>query len=481
MDAQTLSEAMGGSLSLSDYERHTPAFNAAMVAAGVTTALRAAHWCAQIGHESAGLRYMEELADGSAYEGRSDLGNTQPGDGQRFKGSGPIQLTGRANFRAFTRWSQQQGFTDLDFEAQPELVRSDPRWGFLAASWYWTVARPNLNAQCDADDVVAVTRSINGGTNGLADRKERLAHCKELGERLLPGEAPAVPTVEKRLDYSRTEIGQDTYYWCGPATTQTLIQARTGQMVDEATLASELGTTVEGTANVGQLARVLNDRIGGEWQVGAMPNDPPHDDEKEQLWSRIVASINGGVGVAANIWVPPENYPRASYTSTENLHYGGGFVMHYLAVMGYARDTGGVRHVWLADSGFDPHGSWVTFDQFATMIPPREYAWASAWATDTTEGEEDMTPDQERLLEEVHHQLLHEWPQLGNLTLVDAVSRLCDQVFGPGKKPDGTWAYTGWPFLDNQTIVDAVGELLKILADAQAAADAASKKKGLIR
>jgi hypothetical protein len=61
------------------------------------------------------------------------------------------------------------------------------------------------------------------------------------------------------------------------------------------------------------------------------------------------------------------------------------------------------------------------------------------------------------------------------------VSRLCDQVFGPGKKPDGTWAYTGWPFLDNQTIVDAVGELLKILADAQAAADAASKKKGLIR
>ena len=64
MDASTLSKAMGGSLSLARYEALLPAFNAAMVAAGITTPLRAAHWCAQIGHESAGLRYMEEIATG---------------------------------------------------------------------------------------------------------------------------------------------------------------------------------------------------------------------------------------------------------------------------------------------------------------------------------------------------------------------------------------------------------------------------------
>lgn len=437
MDAQALSTAMGCSLARAT--EMLPGIEGAMRAASINTPLRAAYWCAQIGHESVGLQYIKEIASGTAYEGRADLGNTQPGDGARFKGSGPIQLTGRANFRAFTQWANQQGLTGLDFEARPDLVRSDPRWGFLAASWYWTQARPNLNAQADRDDLEAVTRSINGGTNGLADRRARLARCKTLGARLLPGKEPAVATVEKRLDYSRSEIGQDTYYWCGPATTQTLIQARTGQMVPEATLAKEPGTTVNGTNGVQQLQRVLNARIGGNWQVGEMHHDPPLTDEKETLWARIVASINGGVGVAANIWVPPSNYPKASYTSTESLHYGGGFVMHYLAVMGYARDAAGVRHVWLADSGFPPHGSWVTFDQFATMIPPREYAWASAWATDTSEGEDDMFTDEDRA------------------ALLDCramLQTLCAQDMGD---PGVTGPYGGWP---HEQIMKTVREKL---------------------
>ena len=196
MDAQTLSTAMGCSLSRAT--EMLPGMENAMRAANITTALRAAHWCSQIGHESAGLVYMEEIASGAAYEGRADLGNTQPGDGPRFKGSGPIQLTGRANFRSFTQWANQQGHTTLNFEARPELVRQEPKWGFLAASWYWTVARPNLNAQADRDDVVAVTKSINGGTNGIADRRARLARCKTLGTRLLPGKSPA-PSKPKPL------------------------------------------------------------------------------------------------------------------------------------------------------------------------------------------------------------------------------------------------------------------------------------------
>ena len=188
MDAQALSEAMGGALPLDRYGELLPAFTNAMVAAGCTTVERAAMWCAQIGHESVGLRYMEEIADGAAYNGRADLGNTQPGDGPRFKGSGPIQLTGRANFRAFSQWCHSKGWVDTPtwFEDRPQVVRIDPHWGFLAATWYWTVARPQINALADARDLVGVTRAINGGTNGLPDRQLRYQRCLNLGARLLP-------------------------------------------------------------------------------------------------------------------------------------------------------------------------------------------------------------------------------------------------------------------------------------------------------
>jgi putative chitinase len=132
---------------------------------------RLAHFLAQLGHESDGYKAMEEYASGAAYEGRADLGNTQPGDGKRYKGRGPIQCTGRANYRHF---GQKLGF---DLEGHPEIV-AIPSVGLLVACAYWEEHR--LNALADADDIEAITRRINGGTNGLSDRKARFATAWEL-------------------------------------------------------------------------------------------------------------------------------------------------------------------------------------------------------------------------------------------------------------------------------------------------------------
>lgn len=143
-----------------------PRAEAAMRGASITTQARARHFLAQVIHESARLRYFEEIASGAAYEGRRDLGNVQRGDGKRFKGRGPIQLTGRANYRAAGRT------LGLPLEREPTLaVRHDVGWRI--AAWYWDTR--GLNPLADRNDLVAITRRINGGTNGLEDRRRVLA------------------------------------------------------------------------------------------------------------------------------------------------------------------------------------------------------------------------------------------------------------------------------------------------------------------
>ena len=141
-----------------------------MAAHGIDTTLRRAHFLAQIGHESGELRYTEEIASGEAYEGRQDLGNMQPGDGRRFKGRGLIQLTGRANYRAF---AQAIG---VDLLADPQRVATDPDLAVEVACWFWD--KRGLNALADRDDAEAVTKRINGGLNGLADRLRQLERAR---------------------------------------------------------------------------------------------------------------------------------------------------------------------------------------------------------------------------------------------------------------------------------------------------------------
>ncbi|MCU4502051.1 glycoside hydrolase [Acinetobacter sp. WU_MDCI_Abxe161] len=131
--------------------------------------LRFAHFIAQLAHESGNFRYMEEIASGAAYEGRKDLGNIMAGDGVRFKGRGPIQLTGRDNYQKYSR------ALGIDFESHPELV-AIPSIGLLVACKFWAIN--GLNELADRDDLLTITRRINGGTNGLDDRKAKLTKIK---------------------------------------------------------------------------------------------------------------------------------------------------------------------------------------------------------------------------------------------------------------------------------------------------------------
>lgn len=148
----------------------------------IDTPLRIAHFLAQTCEESAGFRTTVEFASGDEYEWRKDLGNTEPGDGRRYKGRGFIQLTGRANYVQYGK------LLGLDLVGNPDLA-ADPTTSLSIACKYWEVH--DLNALADQDDVVTITRRINGGLNGLSERRARLVLAKAALARLAAGETAA--------------------------------------------------------------------------------------------------------------------------------------------------------------------------------------------------------------------------------------------------------------------------------------------------
>ncbi len=138
----------------------------------INTPLRLAHWLAQLLFESGSLKYTEELASGSAYENRRSLGNTQRGDGRRYKGRGLFQITGKFNYNRYGK------FAGFDAVAHPERLATLP-YAADSAGWFWAHgAAVNLNKPADKDDVRTVTRLINGGQNGLRGRREKLLGTK---------------------------------------------------------------------------------------------------------------------------------------------------------------------------------------------------------------------------------------------------------------------------------------------------------------
>jgi len=140
--------------------------NTAMSRYGIVGTPRVAAFIAQVGHESGQFRWLKELwgptAQQAGYEGRADLGNTVKGDGSKYRGRGLIQITGRANYAAC---GEALG---LDLLSKPELLEQ-PQHAAMSAAWFWSTR--GLNTLADQGELMKITRRINGGVNGLADRQ----------------------------------------------------------------------------------------------------------------------------------------------------------------------------------------------------------------------------------------------------------------------------------------------------------------------
>lgn len=150
-----------------------PALNRAMDRYEITTKTRQAAFLAQVGHESGQLRYVKELG-GNAYLSKYDtgslakrLGNTPEadGDGQKYRGRGLIQVTGRDNYAACS----EALFGDARLLDTPQLLE-EPIHAAMSAAWFWQSR--GLNTLADKGDFLLITKRINGGTNGLKDREE---------------------------------------------------------------------------------------------------------------------------------------------------------------------------------------------------------------------------------------------------------------------------------------------------------------------
>ncbi len=157
------------------------ALNNAMTHRSINTPKRIAAFLAQVGHESGQLHYVRELGN-DQYLSKYDtgalalrLGNTpeSDGDGQKYRGRGLIQITGRNNYRECSLGL----FGDERLLSLPELLEQ-PQWAAESAAWFWE--RNGLNELADRDQFNSITRRINGGLNGLEDRLQLWARARAL-------------------------------------------------------------------------------------------------------------------------------------------------------------------------------------------------------------------------------------------------------------------------------------------------------------
>lgn len=170
MDSKTLKKAIPAA-TWANIDKFLSPLNQAMEDHNINTPMRIAHFLAQIAWESGSLKYVEEIASGAAYEGRKDLGNTEPGDGVRFKGRGLIQITGRANYK---KYGDSLGL-DFTHDWKWRLV-AEPFYAADSAAWFWETH--GLNELADKDEFTKITKIINGSTITVKKRLPCLRSAK---------------------------------------------------------------------------------------------------------------------------------------------------------------------------------------------------------------------------------------------------------------------------------------------------------------
>lgn len=183
----------------------------------------------------------------------------------------------------------------------------------------------------------------------------------------------------KVLNFDRSQIGQETGFWCGPATVQNALKIQNIHIAErdiarqtEALEGNHGWDDQDGTDNIRQLATVLNRYIkDAEYTVVEIPNDPPSLIQRDRFWDQLVEAIDAGYGVPMNWIAPPGNHPRGQL-GTRSPNYSG-TIFHYVLADGYAT-VNGVRYVHIADSGFQPSGYWITLEQCVSLIASKGYA-----------------------------------------------------------------------------------------------------------
>lgn len=194
--------------------------------------------------------------------------------------------------------------------------------------------------------------------------------------------------TEKRLDYDRSLVPQETGWWCGPASTQIVLQSK-GIRIRESEIAAAIelienpgrGDDRDGTDYVGLIERYLDGKVPqAKFTSVYMPQDPPTRNQIEKLFSDVKRSIDNGWGAIANIVAPPTNLPRGTKGSTPPPYMKWVTTYHYVAIMGYD-DTPGARAVWIADpANFGGiTGFWCPLEgrgSISSLIPPKGYCFA---------------------------------------------------------------------------------------------------------
>lgn len=248
-----------------------------------------AMFVAQCAHESDHFKTTTEYASGAAYEGRKDLGNTEPGDGRKFKGRGYIQLTGRSNY------AKAEAYFGVDFLEHPERV-AEPEWAAKVSAWFFTVF-----AKVDGLDITRATKRINGGLNGIKQRTEFYSLAKKFLE-----QTPTASEVIQAKDESMDPF------------TITAVTSLIKEVPDLIRIFGKDGENTERNAQVAEkvvdIAKAITGEPTAQGAVQAVQADPEVRQAVQksirESWMELT-EVGGGVNEARKFAVSIQNSPYA--------------------------------------------------------------------------------------------------------------------------------------------------------------------------